>query len=61
MKFLFVKLSVQVFNMLVRDEGQDLIEYALILALIALTCVSGMNHISTAINHIFTKIKKALA
>jgi pilus assembly protein Flp/PilA len=42
---------------LLHDEsGQDLIEYALIAALIALVAISGLNALSTKINSEFTKI-----
>lgn len=44
-------------NNLLRDEsGQDLIEYALIAALLALVVISGLNGLSTKINSEFTKI-----
>ena len=44
-----------------RDEsGQDLIEYALVAALIALAAVSTMGTVGTKINNIFTKINSGL-
>jgi pilus assembly protein Flp/PilA len=42
---------------LYRDEqGQDLIEYALVVALIAFAAVSGMNTVATKINTAFDNI-----
>jgi pilus assembly protein Flp/PilA len=42
---------------LLRDEsGQDLIEYALIAALVALAAISGLTGLSAKINSEFTKI-----
>jgi pilus assembly protein Flp/PilA len=42
---------------LLRDEsGQDLIEYALIAALVALVAISGLTGLSAKINSEFTKI-----
>jgi pilus assembly protein Flp/PilA len=42
------------------EAGQDLIEYALVAALIALAAIAGMNSVATAINtgfgHIATHI-----
>jgi pilus assembly protein Flp/PilA len=38
------------------EEGQDLVEYALIIALIALACVAGLNTLATAIGTAFTNI-----
>ena len=46
---------------LLRDEsGQDLIEYALVAALIALGAVTSMKSVSTAIGTLFTSISTAL-
>jgi pilus assembly protein Flp/PilA len=42
------------------ESGQDLIEYALIAALIALAAVTGMQGVATAIEAEFTKIGAAL-
>lgn len=45
------------FRTLHNDEsGQDLIEYALIAALIAMAAVAGMNTLATNINQGFTNI-----
>src|ERR1035441_4259541 len=38
-------LSVKIQNLLSREEGQDLVEYALIVALISLAAITGMNNI----------------
>lgn len=35
------------------EEGQDLIEYVLLVALVALGCVAGMGTLSAAINAAF--------
>ncbi len=42
------------------DSGQDLIEYALIAALIALAATVGMGSVATAINTAFSKIGQKL-
>jgi pilus assembly protein Flp/PilA len=45
------------FTFLHQDEsGQDLIEYALVCALIALGAISGMQTVANAINSAFDKI-----
>jgi pilus assembly protein Flp/PilA len=47
---------------LIRDEkGQDLIEYALVVALIAFAAVAGMNTVANQINTSFSKIGTKLA
>jgi len=43
------------------EEGQDLVEYALLVALIALVCISGVNNVASAINNVFTAISSSLA
>ena len=43
------------------DEGQDLLEYALLVALIALVCVGAIGLAGTNVNVIFGKIATALA
>ena len=42
------------------DEGQDLLEYALLVALIALVCVGAVGAAGTSVNAIFTKIAGSL-
>ena len=43
------------------EQGQDLVEYALLVALIALVCVAGVNNVATSINSVFTNISSSLA
>ena len=43
-------------KLLVRDDGQDLVEYALVVALIALGCTAGMNTVASAINNTFSTL-----
>lgn len=43
------------------EEGQDLVEYALLVALIALVCVSGVNNVASAVNTVFSNISSSLA
>jgi pilus assembly protein Flp/PilA len=43
------------------EEGQDLVEYALLVALIALVCISGVNNVAGAVNTVFTNISTSLA
>jgi pilus assembly protein Flp/PilA len=53
-------LSIKIQNLLNREEGQDLIEYALVVALIAFAATAGMstvaNNINTAFGNIGNKI-----
>ena len=43
-------------NFLKDEEGQDLIEYALVVALIAFAATAGMGTLATSINDAFTKM-----
>ena len=43
------------------DEGQDLVEYALLVALIALVCITGVGNVATAVNTVFSQISGSLA
>lgn len=43
-----------------RQEGQDLIEYALVVALIAFAATAGMSALATDINTAFTAIGTTL-
>jgi pilus assembly protein Flp/PilA len=43
-------------NLLSDESGQDLIEYALIAALIALVAITGLNGLASRINSEFTAI-----
>jgi pilus assembly protein Flp/PilA len=44
-----------------REEGQDLVEYALLVAMIALVCISGANNVAKAVNTVFTNVSTSLA
>jgi len=59
MKNLTAKLQVAFMN-LKSDEGQDLVEYALLIALIAFACTAGMSTLATSINAAFTSISGKL-
>ena len=49
---LYVKLE----NLVNRDEGQDLVEYALVVALIALGAVASMGRLAHAVSTAFGNI-----
>ena len=51
-----LKLYVKMQVLLTDERGQDLIEYALVVALIAFAAVAGMNTVATDINKAFAAI-----
>jgi pilus assembly protein Flp/PilA len=61
MNDLLLKLSVKLQVLLMNEEGQDLIEYALVLALVALGATAGMSKLATAINNAFGGISTTLS
>lgn len=52
--YLFVR------KLLVREEGQDLVEYALVVALIAFGAIAGMGFLAAGINNAFSGISTTL-
>jgi pilus assembly protein Flp/PilA len=48
-------------GLLVNTQGQDLIEYALVVALIAFAAVTGAKTVATKINAAFTSISTKLS
>jgi pilus assembly protein Flp/PilA len=60
MKDRFLMLSIKMQNLLSREEGQDLIEYALVVALIAFAATAGMGTLAKDINNAFIQIGTTL-
>jgi pilus assembly protein Flp/PilA len=56
---LYVKARVML-STLKDENGQDLIEYALVVALIAFAATAGMNTLATGINTAFSNISTRL-
>ena len=61
MKDLMLKLYTKMQTAMAAEEGQDLVEYALVVALIAFGAVAGMGALSTEINTAFNDISSDLA
>lgn len=55
MRFDSWKLHIKL-QSLMREEGQDLVEYALVVALLALAATAGLNGLASAINTGFNNI-----
>ena len=60
MHALSTNLYLYVRNLLEREEGQDLVEYALVVALIAFGAITGMGALATGINNAFSNIATTL-
>ncbi len=60
MKDTMLKLYIKYQNLLSGDEGQDLVEYALVVALIALAATAGMRQLATSLSTAFTSLSTTL-
>lgn len=56
-----LKLYTKIAALRFGEEGQDLVEYALLLCLISLALISAISGISTAVNSTFSNISGSLA
>jgi pilus assembly protein Flp/PilA len=61
MNDLMIKMYITLKSVIAREEGQDLVEYALVVALIAFGAVAGMSFLSSNINVAFSKIAATLS
>jgi pilus assembly protein Flp/PilA len=55
-----LRLFVFVRSIVLREEGQDLVEYALVVALVAFGAVAGMQTLATELNSAFNTISSDL-
>ena len=51
MNNLFLTLYVKLQNLMNREEGQDLVEYALLVCLVALAAITGVNKVAACDHH----------
>ena len=61
MNNMLLKLYVKFQDLKNGEEGQDLVEYALVVALIAFGAVTGMSELAKGINNSFSTISSTLA
>ena len=61
MNNLLIKLYVKFQDLASREEGQDLVEYALVVALIAFGATAGMKTLASGINSAFSNVSSQLA
>jgi pilus assembly protein Flp/PilA len=61
MNTMLLKLFVKLQDLASREEGQDLVEYALVVALVAFGATAGMKVLATGLNTAFTTISSTLS
>ena len=60
MRGLILKLYLKFHNLTNSEDGQDLVEYALLLMMITLALISAISGIATAVNTAFSNISSSL-
>lgn len=61
MNNMLLKMYVKFEDLKSREDGQDLVEYALLISLIALAAITGVGYVATAVTTVFSNISNSLA
>lgn len=61
MNNMLLKMYVKFEDLKSREDGQDLVEYALLVSLIALAAITGVGYVATAVTTVFSNISGSLA
>jgi pilus assembly protein Flp/PilA len=61
MSRMLLQLHVKFVDLANSEEGQDMVEYGLLVALIALVCISSIDGLATAVQTAFGEISGSLA
>jgi Flp pilus assembly pilin Flp len=57
----FLRMKVKFWELIREEQGQDLIEYGLIVTLIALAAIGGIQHFASAVATLFSNIDATLS
>jgi pilus assembly protein Flp/PilA len=60
MNDMLLRFSIRIQDLATREEAQDLVEYALVVALIAFGATAGMKNLASAINTAFSNVSSRL-
>ena len=60
MNDMLLMFSIRIQDLATREEAQDLVEYALVVALIAFGATAGMENVASAINTAFSNVSSRL-
>lgn len=62
MNWLFLKMYVKLQELSIRnDDGQDLVEYALLLSMVSLALITSLRGIASTIVSIFSNVSTSIA
>jgi pilus assembly protein Flp/PilA len=60
MNTLLPRFSLFIKELFAKEDGQDMVEYALVVALIGFSAITGMRFLSTGLNRAFSQISTVL-
>lgn len=60
MNTMFLKMYLKCQDLMNREEGQDLVEYALVIALVSVVAVASLQVLATKITSAFSSIASAM-
>jgi len=61
MNYLILAAYTKIHSLVTGQDGQDLVEYALVVALVAFGAITAMQGLSSEINTVFTTVSSSLA
>lgn len=61
MNTILLKLYIRLQNLVTREEGQDMVEYAMMVALLSFGWIASVKSVATAVNSAFGSISSNLA
>ena len=60
MLYVFQRLDIALRNLRDREEGQTLVEYALIIALVSIALIAALQALTGALNGVFSRVSSVL-
>jgi Flp pilus assembly pilin Flp len=61
MNDIFLRVWAALQSLQSSERGQDLVEYALLICLVALGGIAGVKHVATAVTAVFSNVSSSLA
>ncbi len=61
MNDIFLRFWITLQSLRSSERGQDLVEYALLVCLIALGGIAGVRHVASAVTAVFSNVSSSLA
>jgi len=61
MSNIFLRFWVTLESLQSSERGQDLVEYSLLICLVALGSIAGVRHVATAVTAVFSNVSASLA